>query len=496
MLQCRAIVLLSFTEFVLGASLQNSLRGLDEKDPSFKPLHSADVTAAQNTGEDLSHQLQRFGTHMLRDFSSSVQDKLSKKEEPVYDAPLRKFGGDASKKNDTAAKQENDLPADPDGGIPGLGDAISEREKTATENAPGAGTKAAPKIPGQGNDPLASDAGKKRSTMEKEEEAESGRSWQEYGNEKWEEMKEYAGWGDKQEGEQAKGAGEKIDREMTKSDPEHEMVPVPTEAPEPEVAATAAPPETPTEAPEPEVAATAAPPEKRDAPIAEPGHVAGMPKTDETWTAPPELGLPEDAAVSTDKKASATENGIPTGRGGARMAQPWIFSLMMIGIIVCFCCGVCGFARYARSSFRKTEDELQELLEKVKSTSMNDLMNEHAYGTPTPVPILRARHLVKKARDDQEDAKKDHRVEQYTATRQAILDESYKMRVGKSKEELQLMDEEIRRKLRVEKEKIRAATIKDWAEGTLPDPVPSLPEAEAWLAKMEKRWQELQMQST
>merc|ERR1719262_718284 len=154
------------------------------------------------------------------------------------------------------------------------------------------------------------------------------------------------------------------------------------------------------------------------------------------------------------------------------------------------------FARYAKSSFRKTEDELQELLEKVKSTSMNDLMNEHAYGTPTPVPILRARHLVKKARDDQDDTKRDHRIAQYNAVRQAILDESYKMRVGKSKEELQIMDEEIRQKLRIEKEKIRAATIKDWAEGRLVDPVPSLPEAEAWLAKLEKRWQELQAQST
>merc|ERR1719262_1404037 len=152
------------------------------------------------------------------------------------------------------------------------------------------------------------------------------------------------------------------------------------------------------------------------------------------------------------------------------------------------------FARYAKSSFRKTEDELQELLDKVKSTQMNDLMNEHAYGTPTPVPILRARYLVKKARDDQEDAKKEHRVTQYNAVRQAILDDSYGMRAGKSKEEIAIMDEEIRRKLRIEKEKIRASTIKDWAEGTLPDPVPSLPEAEAWLAKMEKRWQELQMQ--
>merc|ERR1719158_608592 len=112
------------------------------------------------------------------------------------------------------------------------------------------------------------------------------------------------------------------------------------------------------------------------------------------------------------------------------------------------------FACHARNSFRKTEDELLELLDKVKSTSMNDLMNEHAYGTPTPVPILRARHLVKKAKDDQYDANRDHRISQYNAVRAAILEESYKLRIGKSKEELKIMDDEIRQKLRIEKEKI------------------------------------------
>jgi len=476
------------------------LRGLDEKGPSLKPLHSATTAVAQEKDEDLVHQLQRFGNNFVSDMigssdmTSKVQGHMTSKEEPVYDAPLRKFGGDANKKNDTQTKQENELPASPPNSGPpvGIGDAITEREKHATSAAPGAGGQEPPKIPGQNTDSVVSDAGKKRSAMEKKEE-ESGRSWSEYGNEKWEEIKEGVGWGSEQKSE-AKAAGEKIEGAADKSDPEHEMVPVPTEAPEPEVA--------PAQKPEPETpkvvddAVPEAPSRKQQedaAPIKDPLEVSAG---DNAVTVPPELGLPEDKAVGQNEKKSATGNGLPTGRGGARMEQPWIFSLMMIAIIVCFCCGVCAFARYAKSSFRKTEDELQELLEKVKSTSMNDLMNEHAYGTPTPVPILRARHLVKKAMDDQEDTKRDHRISQYNAVRQAILDESYKMRVGKSKEELKVMDDEIRIKLKIEKEKIRAGTIKDWAEGRLKDPVPSLPEAEAWLAKMEKRWQELQMQST
>merc|ERR1719335_22354 len=168
----------------------------------------------------------------------------------------------------------------------------------------------------------------------------------------------------------------------------------------------------------------------------------------------------------------------------------------MVGILVSFCCFVCCFARYSQNSFRKTEDELREMLQKLKSKSMNQLMSEHASGTPTPVPILQARYLVKKARDDQEDARRQYRINWYHEVRKAITDESYKMRQGKTKEELQIMDEEIRRKLKVEKEKIRAATIKDWAEGRIEDPVPSLAEGEAWLGKLEKRWQELQMQST
>lgn len=493
MLHYNLLVLLSLTDFVLSASLQNSLRGLDEKEPSLKPLRSATTAVAQEQEEDLTHTLQRFGSNFVTDLASKVQGHLSSKDEPVYDAPLRKFGDDAKKKNDTesATKQENSLPAVP----VGIGDAISEREKHATANAPGAGGEAQYKIPGENTNPVPPDAGKKRSAMEKTEE-ETDRTWGQYGKEKWEEIKEGIGWGGKEEAK-AKVAGEKIEGA---EDPDHVMVPVPKEAPETETAPTIPPePEVaPTEAPKAvEDAVPEAPPQKDDAPIAEPSGTGAGVDPEMAVTLPPEMGLPEDEAVSgADKKKTATGNGLPTGRGGARMAQPWIFSLMMIGILVCFCCGVCAFARYAKNSFRKTEDELYELLEEMKSTSMHDLMNKHAYGTPTPVPILRARHLTKKARDDQEDAKREHRISQYNAVRQAILDESYKMRVGKTKEELQVMDEEIRMKLRIEKEKIRASTIKDWAEGTLKDPVPSLPEVEAWLAKMEKRWQELQMQST
>merc|ERR1719428_2837808 len=151
MLQRNAFVLLSLVEFVLCASLQTSLRGLDERDPSLKPIPSVTAVAVQDKGEDLSHQLQQFGTTMLRDWTK-VQGQLSTKEEPVdddsiYNAPLRKFGGDANNKNDTETKQENDLPP-----IPGIGDAISDRERTATQTAPGAGTKDKGKDKGGGWD--------------------------------------------------------------------------------------------------------------------------------------------------------------------------------------------------------------------------------------------------------------------------------------------------------------------------------------------------------
>jgi len=492
MVQCHILFLLTLTDVVLGASLQSSF--LEEREPALKPP-SATAAVAQDNEEDLTHRLQRFGTNVLWDFSNKALGKLSSKDDAVqtktsdpnkdevaYDAPLRKFGGAHGQVNDTVVKQENNLPADPESHDPGrqanpsgLGDAIEERENNAKVGAPGAGGKDAPTIPGQNTDPLVPDADEKHREMQKNEDKskKEERSWGEYGSEKWEQAKEYVGMGDDKEKKD-----EKIDGATEKSS-EKEMVPAPTEAPV---------------VPKEEVVPEA-PVQKKRAPIEEPPLAEGT----ETFTAPPELGLPEDDAVATGKgtnKDNSVTAGLPTGRGGARMAQPWIFSVMMILILVCFCCGVCVFARHAKNSFRKTEDELRELLEKVKSTSMNGLMNEHAYGTPTPVPILRARHLVKKARDDQEDAKKEHRVSQYNAVRQAILDESYKMRIGKSKEELVVMDEEIRMKLRIEKEKIRAATIKDWAEGTLPDPVPSLPEVEAWLAKLEKRWLELQSQST
>merc|ERR1719443_536687 len=152
MLHCHLLVLLCLADSVLCTSLQNSLRGLDEKGPSLKPLHSATTAVAQDKDEDLVHQLQRFGNNFVSDMigssdmTSKVQGHMTSKEEPVYDAPLRKFGGDANKKNDTETgetKQDNKLPAIPPVGI---GDAIEEREKHATSAAPGAGGQEPPKI--------------------------------------------------------------------------------------------------------------------------------------------------------------------------------------------------------------------------------------------------------------------------------------------------------------------------------------------------------------
>merc|ERR1719506_2492892 len=152
--------------------------------------------------------------------------------------------------------------------------------------------------------------------MENGKENESSSDWSKYGKEKWEEskesasgtwdkIKEWTGTGDSKK-EEAKGAGEKIDGATAKSNPEHEMVPVPKETP----AETPAPEQVPAVTEPPPPPETVAPEQKKkvDPPIESPIDTSDA----GTVTMPPELGLPEDEAIS-DGSGRTKENSVAAG---------------------------------------------------------------------------------------------------------------------------------------------------------------------------------------
>lgn len=198
-----------------------------------------------------------------------------------------------------------------------------------------------------------------------------------------------------------------------------------------------------------------------------------------------QLGLPEQPGSGTALTGT---------RGGARIAQPWIFSVIMLGILATFILGCYCFFQMA--TIQPTEELIREFLDKCKSSSIPELMQQTEEGCQTPVPLLIARRLVKRAVDEQEEMKLMYRRMLYKEKRSELLEEHRLASKDKTKEERAELDEVIRRRLLEEKEKIRAACKREWVTGHLKDPVPSLAEAEAWRAKLEHFWQQRQMMST
>lgn len=198
-----------------------------------------------------------------------------------------------------------------------------------------------------------------------------------------------------------------------------------------------------------------------------------------------QLGVPEQP----DERTALTGT-----RGGARMAQPWIFSVMMLGILSTFI--MSAYCFFKSAMIQPTEELIRQFLDKCKSSTIPELMEETAEGCQTPVPLLVARRLVKRAVDEQEEMKLMYRRTLYNDIKSELLEEHRKASRGKTKEERAVLDEGIRQRLLEEKEKIRAACKRDWAHGRLQDPVPSLGEAEAWCTKLEHYWQQQQMAST
>lgn len=270
-----------------------------------------------------------------------------------------------------------------------------------------------------------------------------------------------------------------------------ELAPEASSATAPEASsATAAPiaTEVPTEAAAPDAAPTAAPTQASPR-LGEDGFEEAAP------TAPPNDPLPEilrkkaDAAGGADGKPSII-TGTPA-RGGARQTQPWIFSLLMALTLLCFCCGVCGFCFYARRSYRKTEDELRELLEHVNSKTMAELLAEKVYGSPMPRTLLRGRYLIKRAKDDQKAIVIARRKELYKVVYDRLAKECKESTRTLDKKETEQVEKELRERLAVERQLSREKAENEWREYQITDPVPTLVKVEE---EMQKIWAEYQKQ--
>jgi len=207
----------------------------------------------------------------------------------------------------------------------------------------------------------------------------------------------------------------------------------------------------------------------------------------------PEAPAPLEDQLKVPKDIDSTRAALTGTRGSGRVAQPWIFSVMMLTILAVFIFVACVF--FKTSYIPPTEELIKEFLDKCKSVSVAQLMEEFGPECKTPVPLLVARRLVKRAVDEQNDMLINHRNFLYNEIRKHLLEEHAAASKGKNKEERAELDDGIRRQLLEEKEKIRASVKRDWAAGVIRDPVPSLRECETWCAKLENYWQQRQMAS-
>lgn len=207
-------------------------------------------------------------------------------------------------------------------------------------------------------------------------------------------------------------------------------------------------------------------------------------------TPPPPPAAPAEAAKK-EQWSSPGQTGLPS-RGGARQAQPIFFSLFMVCALLCFCTGACIFCCMSRRSAIPTEDEMRMVLDSIKSRSTKEILGEKAYGTPTPVSLLRLRFLIRKAKNDQKEAVLAKKDEMFFAKKKEMMKEFKEKTKDMTKEEEKIATEAFCEEIQAERIVARNEAERLWREYELIDPTPSLVEAEEVYARLLAEWAKVQ----